>query len=292
MKEKIFSQLGKGPIAMILAAFFFSIMVAMIKELSKNTGISVFQMTFFRAGVSALILLIIMKSRGISFWGKNQKLLVFRALSGFTAMCLNFYAVTQIRLGDAGVLHQTTPFFVILLSAFLLKEKIKISMIFLTSLCFFGIAIILRPSGEVLNTGGLAALASALFAASAYVSIRHLHQTDSFWTMAFYFMLVSTVMSFFPMCQSWQTPDFKEWTLLISIGVLGTLGQLFMTYAYKHQAASWLAPFAYFGVIFNFIWGFLFFEEKPSSLTLIGAVLTLGGGIGILLLKPKPDNQN
>lgn len=283
-------KLKSGPLGMMLSAFFFSVMVALIKELSQNPKISLFQMTFFRAAVSAIILIIIMKKRGISFWGNNQKLLFFRAMTGFTAMCLNFYAITKIRLGDAGVLHQTTPFFVILFSALLLKEKIKASVIILTIICFSGIVIILRPSGDVLNTGGLAALGSALFAASAYVSIRHLHQTDTFWTMAFYFMLIASILSFFPMLQAWQTPNSTEWLLLIFIGILGIFGQLLMTYSYKLQEASKLAPFAYFGVIFSFLWGFLFFGEKPSELTLLGASLVVLGGMGILLLK-KPNNK-
>src|SRR5690606_14400507 len=118
-------------------------------------------------------------------------ILLLRSFSGSIAMVLNFYALSQIGLGDASVLNHTSPFFVILFSVLLLGEKFYKSLLPLTLICFLGILIMLRPTGNLFNLGGMASLSSAVFAAGAYVSIRHLHKTDSFWTMAFYFMLVA-----------------------------------------------------------------------------------------------------
>jgi drug/metabolite transporter (DMT)-like permease len=200
-------------------------------------------------------------------------------------MCLNFYALSMINLGDASLLHQTTPFFVILFSVFFLGETFYRRLLMMTLLCFIGIGVILRPSGNLFNYGGLAALASSLFAATAYVSIRHLHKTDSFWTMSFYFMTAAAVLSIPPMLTHWVNPTGMEWLFLIGTGLTGTLGQLWMTYSYKYEAASFVAPFAYAGVLFSFLLGILFFEEVPSAMTLLGAALTVGGAIGILLIK-------
>jgi drug/metabolite transporter (DMT)-like permease len=92
----------------------------------------------------------------------------------------------------------------------------------------------LKPSGEVVNLAGLAGLAGAIFAAGAYVSIRQLHQTDSFWTMTFYFMAVAALLSLAPMLMTWKTPTPREWILLLGSGLCGTLGQLLMTLSYKN----------------------------------------------------------
>ncbi len=268
---------------MIGAGLAFSAMAALVKASSDH--IPLFQITFFRAGVSAVIIFFAMILRGVKIKGSNQKFLLLRSLSGFTAMCLNFFALSQIALGDAAVLHQTTPFFVIILSVFFLSEPFHRNLLLLTILCFAGISVVLRPSGHLFNLAGLAALASAIFAAGAYVSIRHLHKTDTFWTMAFYFMATSALLSFFPMLTQWVWPHPKEWLMLIGTGILGTLGQLWMTYAYKHDEASFVAPFAYAGVLFSFLWGALFFEEVPGTWTALGAGLTVIGGVGILILK-------
>lgn len=283
MVKRLQAMMGPGPFAMVSAGLFFSLMAALVKGVSSE--ISVFQITFFRAGVSAVIILAAMRAKGIPVWGENQRLLLVRALSGFTAMCLNFYALSKINLGDAAVLHQTTPFFVMIFSVLFLGEKAYKSLWGLTVLCFAGITVVLRPKGGLFNLGGGAALLSAVFAAGAYVSIRHLHKTESFWTMAFYFMAIAAILSFPPMLLSWKNPTLSQWAMLIGTGLFGTLGQLLMTFAYKHDEASWVAPFAYAGVLFSFIWGTLFFSEVPNGWTLLGAGLTMGGGIGILLLK-------
>lgn len=265
------------------AGLSFSIMAALVKGLSPR--IPVFQITFFRSAVSAFIILGAMSAQKISFKGENQKILMVRSLAGFTAMCLNFFALSRINLGDAALLHQTTPFFVILFSVFFLGENFYRSLLGMVILCFAGIGIILRPSGELFNYGGLAALTSAVFAAAAYVSIRHLHKTDSFWTMAFYFMATASILSAPPMLATWVDPSGTEWLMLIGTGLTGTLGQLWMTFAYKHEEASFVAPFAYAGVLFSFLWGILFFQEIPTSLTLLGALFTVAGAIGILMVK-------
>jgi drug/metabolite transporter (DMT)-like permease len=283
MVQKIKNWIGVAPLSMIGAALSFSLMAVLVKAASQR--IPLFQITFFRAAVSAVIILLAMVFQGISTRGENQKILVVRSLSGFAAMCLNFFALSQIELGDAAVLHQTTPFWVMLLSAFFLKEKFYSSLMALTLVCFLGIVVVLRPSGGIFNLGGMAATTSAIFAAGAYVSVRHLHKTDTFWTMAFYFMATSAILSLPFMITTWVNPSPLEWAMLIGTGLLGTLGQLWMTYAYKHEEASFVAPFAYAGVLFSFLWGIWFFAEIPGLFTLLGAGLTVGGGIGILLLK-------
>lgn len=285
MPTKIRQLLDQGPIAMLASALFFALMGAMVKSLGQ--GIPLFQVTFFRAMVSALLLGCVMWRRGIPLKGKNQSLLLIRALSGFTAMALNFYALARMGLGDASVLNQSSPVFVLLFSWIFLGERFYRSLLFLTLVSFLGIVLILRPTGHVFNMAGLAGVGGAVFAAAAYVAIRQLHQTDSFWTMAFYFMSLAALLSFPLMLLSWKTPDLRQLALLLGSGIFGTLGQLLMTLAYKNEAASWVAPFSYAGAIFSFCLGMYFFQETPDPYTLAGACLTIGGGIFLMVLRVR-----
>ncbi|MFO1464536.1 MAG: DMT family transporter [bacterium] len=300
MPRSLRNLLQHGPVAMVASGLFFAVMGAMVKSLGRE--IPLFQVTFFRAAVSASLLGTVMWRRGMSLRGKNQRLLLIRALSGFTAMALNFYALARINLGDAAILNQSSPVFVMAFSWFFLGEKFYRSLLWLTLLSFLGITLILRPTGQVFNLAGLAGLGGALFAAGAYVAIRQLHQTDSFWTMAFYFMVVAALLSLPPMLVTWRTPTARQWTMLIGSGVFGTLGQLLMTLAYKNEEASWVAPFSYAGVLFSFTLGVVFFGERPDALTLLGAVLAIGGGVSLVALKnrvrkaelpelPAPDGE-
>lgn len=280
---KLKKVLGHGPLAMSCAGLFFAGMAAMVKQVGQT--IPLFEVTFFRAAVSALIIGLAMRAQGASLVGKNQRLLIVRALSGFAAMSLNFYALAHIGLGDASLLNQTSPVFVMAFSWCFLGEKLHRHLLALTLLSFVGITLILRPTGEVFNLPGGAALLSAVFAAGAYVSIRRLHQTESFWTMAFYFMAAAALLSVVPMLFTWKTPSMTQLLLLIGSGAFGTVGQLLMTYAYKHEEASWVAPFSYMGVVFSFILGIICFDEHPDRFTLLGGALTIAAGIATLRLR-------
>ena len=274
---------------MLASALFFAVMGAFIKALGRE--IPLFEITFFRAAVSALLLGGVMWGRGIPLKGKNQRLLLLRALSGFTAMTLNFYALAQIPLGDAALLNQSSPIFVVLLSWFFLDEKLSGTLVLLVLVSFLGILLVLRPSGNVFNAAGAAGLGGAVFAAGAYVAIRQLHQTDSFWTMAFYFMVTAALLSFFPMLRTWVTPDMRQLLLLVGIGLFGSLGQLFMTFAYKNDSASWVAPFSYAGVLFSFLLGVLFFNDALDPLSAVGSMLAMMAGVGLLFLKSRREEM-
>jgi len=299
MPDKLRQILQRGPVAMAASGLFFAVMGAMVKSLGEE--IPLFQVTFFRAAVSAALLGFVMTKRGIPIRGKNQKLLVVRALSGFTAMALNFFALARISLGDASILNQSSPVFVMIFSWIFLDEKFYRSLLFLTLLSFLGISLILRPTGQVFNLAGLAGIGGAVFAAGAYVAIRQLHRTDSFWTMAFYFMVVAALLSLPPMLWTWRNPSPWQWLMLVGSGVFGTLGQLLMTLAYKNEEASWVAPFSYAGVLFSFVLGMACFSEHPDALTLLGSALSLGSGMALVVLKnrvrpsspeyPAPDGE-
>ena len=286
MMHRLQRWMGKGPSAMILAGLFFSGMASLVKLIGQS-HFSVFQIIFFRAGVAALIIAAMTRNRGIPLLGENHGMLLIRSVSGCIAMTLNFYAISKINLGDAAVLNQSSPFFVMIFSWLFLGEKFYYSLLLLTVVSFIGITFVLHPSGQLMNPAALAGLGSAIFAAMAYVAIRHLHKTDSFWTMAFYFMATAAVLSFFPMLYTWKNPNFFEVIILCLTGLLGTFGQLLMTYAYKHEAASWVAPFSYLGVLFSFIFGILFFDEIPTLWTILGGVLAVGSGILIVRFKNK-----
>ncbi|MCB1215623.1 MAG: DMT family transporter, partial [Deltaproteobacteria bacterium] len=234
MRKKIINFLGPGPASMILAGLCFSLMAALVKKLN-NDFVPISQIVFFRAGVSSLILLSFMLPKGIPLLGRHPKLLLLRSLSGFTAMVLNFYALKKIPLGDAAVLQQSTPLFVLLLSVVFLKETFLKNLLFWILLSLIGILLVLRPSGEIFNLGGLAALSGAFLASVAYVSIRQLHKTDSALTMAFYFMAVASLLSLGPALWFWVQPTPLQLLQLIGAGLLGTGGQLLLTYAYKHD---------------------------------------------------------
>ena len=61
-------------------------------------------------------------------WGKGNSTLMFiRAFAGTIGILGNFYAVDHLMLSDATMLNKMSPFFAIIFSIFLMKEKVSLS---------------------------------------------------------------------------------------------------------------------------------------------------------------------
>ncbi|OGP08611.1 MAG: hypothetical protein A2048_08970 [Deltaproteobacteria bacterium GWA2_45_12] len=274
-----------GILLMIIAALFFSVMGALTKHATAR--LPFMEAVFFRAFVSLVLITPWMLTKKIPFIGKNNKVLLVRSFSGFTALALNFYVLTKITLADTSLLSNTSVPFVALLSIFLLGEA-KSTPLFIYIFCgLIGATLIIKPSFHVANVPGLLGLTSGLFAAIAYIGIKKLHQTESFFTIVFYFSFFSSLLAFIMMIPNFIWPTSLEWVSVIGIGLCGTVAQLCMTYSYKFIDASVVSPYSYFGVIFSALWGLLFWKEIPDLLSILGALLIISCGIGIMKMKPR-----
>ena len=69
---------------------------------------------------------------------------------------------------------------------------------------------------------------------------------------------------------------------MAGLGLIWSLWAYFMTRAYSVAQASVIAPFEYASLPISIMWGFLFWHEVPTWLTLAGAGLTLASGMYLL----------
>ena len=59
------------------------------------------------------------------------------------------------------------------------------------------------------------------------------------------------------------------------IGILGGLANLWLSQSYKLSEVSLVSPLKYLALIFAIIFGYLIWDEIPTSKTLIGALLVV-----------------
>ncbi len=286
MLQQFRRSLENGVFCMILASFFFAIMGASVKISLRE--VPVYEAVFFRSIISAVLVATFIGFRKKSFVGNKPLLLMGRGFAGFIALNLNFYAISKISLGDATLLNQTSPLFVALFSVWFLNEKFSAKALILSLISFVGIALIMKPTFSHFHFAALAGLLGGIVAALAYVAISQLHESDSFLTMAFYFTAISSILSTPLMIHHAVIPTSFALLCLILAGISGTFGQLFLTYAYKNEEASWVAPFSYIAVIFSFTLGILIFNEIPDFYSLLGSATVIVACILLLRLKKKP----
>lgn len=270
---------------MLTAQFIFVAAWTVVKYVGNR--LPLFEIIFFRGLFSLVILIPLTHFRLHTFRGSDISTLFLRALFGFIALALSFYAMIHMEIGNTVTLFNTLPIFVALFAPSLLGEPFGKLQFALTIVSFAGITMILKPDEGMLSNISIYALSAGFFAALAMICIRKLRMTDSTLIITLYFTVFITIASSPMAIASFIMPTPGEWGCLVAVGTSITFGQLFMTKAYRFGRASTIAPFSYFSVILSYISGLIFFTEIPDWLSLMGAFIIVASGIGIMLTAPE-----
>ena len=112
----------KGILCILFAAFGFSMMSVFIRLAG---DIPTMEKAFFRNFVALILVSILLFINRVPL--KPEKgswpFLTGRAVFGTIALLLNFYAIDHLVLADANMLNKLSPFFAIIFSIFLLRER-------------------------------------------------------------------------------------------------------------------------------------------------------------------------
>lgn len=277
--------LGAGLI--IASELMFVSMGAMVKVATADLPSA--QVVFFRNLVGLLLLSPLILRYGIRHIATNKlRFHLLRSLAGLSAMYCYFYSIAHIPLAEAALFKMTAPFFMPVIALFWLHESIPDNVRWAVGIGFLGIVCILKPGFQSFSWVMLVALSVGLFSALAKVTIRRLSVgTEPFTRTVFYFSAISTLVSFGPAVWQWVPPDQSLWLALFALGVFGTIGQLFMSYAFSLAPAGSLGPFTYISVVFASAYGWLFWDETLDILTFLGAAFIIGAG-WLASRKPRP----
>ena len=276
-------MLTKGIIYILIATLSFSVMNIMVKDISNLPAL---QVVFFRAFGSFVFMFPYMLHKKISIIGHQPKFLLLRGFVGVISLATFFLVIQRIPLGSAISIRYLGPIFGAGLAAYFLKEKINKGQWISFAIAFSGV-IVLKGFDLRIDFISLGlALISAIFIGMVFVLIRYLGKREHYLTIINYFMVISMLVG---LCsfRSWQMPIGMEWISLLSIGIFGLIGQIFMTRAFQLEETSVLAPFKYMELIYSLILGYFIFAETYRPLAFAGIVLVLVGMLLNVFVKGK-----
>lgn len=286
----------------LAAAFVLSVMLVLVK-LASESGIHLAEILFWRQLPTIPAILLWFGATGSVSALKTQRLgkHAQRALYGISGMFLNFGAVTLIPLAEATTFGFTSAIWAVILSAWLLKEKVGLYRWSAVALGFAGVVVIAQPGGGTIPLFGAAvALAAPFMIALISIQIRDLTKTESPITIVFYFALFTAPLLalFLPFVMEEHTP--YQWMLLGSLAAAGLIGQFLLTAALKYGAVASVIVMDYSSLLWAALFGFWFFDRLPSSALWVGAPLIIAAGMTIayrehLLAKDstlRPDAQS
>ena len=265
---------NKAIFYMIFSVIAFALMNAVVKYLKE---FNVYQIVFFRSiGTLVFTIPLILKYK-IPILGTNKKLLITRGVLGVISLTCFFESLNYLAVGTAVSLRYTSPIFAVIFALILLKEKIKPLQWLLFVLAFVGVLIIKGFGNDVNTIGLLLVISSAIILGLIFVVIRKIGDKEHPLVIINYFMVLAFLFGGFMSINIWKQPELTQWMLLLSLGVFGYIGQLYMTKAFQSHETNVVAPLKYLEVVFTIIIGVSWFGEVYNLISLFGILLILLG---------------
>ena len=278
----------RGIALKIGAVLVFTIMSALIKATADTVPAG--QQVFFRSFFAMPIIVGWLAWRGdlrTGFRVRRPLGHLWRGLIGVTAMGSGFAALGLLPLPEVTALGYAAPLFTVILAALLLGERVRLFRLSAVFLGLVGVAIVLWPRLSLdLESAALLGVAlvlvNAFLRALAQIHLRRLVATEETSAIVFYFSLTATGFSLLTLPFGWVVPDASAALMLIVSGLIGGVGQILLTSAYRHAETVVLAPFDYASLLFAILIGWLFFAEWPTAMVLAGSAIIMAAGIIIV----------
>lgn len=254
------------------------------------------EIVFYRSFFALAPILVFLVLRGQLVTGMKTKRPMAhlkRGLIGATGMGFGFYALTQLPLPEAVTIGYAGPLFIVVLSALVLRETVRLYRWSAVVLGLAGVGIIVTPQLTLLSggaeaisgstLGAVASLLGALIAGFASLAVRDLTKTERSATIVFYFSLTTTILSLLTLPFGWVMPDPGPAAMLIGAGICGGIAQIMLTESFRHAEMSVIAPFEYTSLIFSIMIGYWVFGDLVTWQTVVGGSIVVASGIFIIL---------
>lgn len=275
-------------IMIILSAFFFACMNVSVRLAGDLPSV---QKSFFRNLVAAIFAaIILLRKHTVPKVQKSQWLPLFlRCTFGTLGILCNFYAIDHLLVADASILNKLSPFFAIIFSILLLKEKISPTQGLCVLLAFVGCLFVVKPGfHNAALIPALIGVCGGLGAGIAYTMVREMgtHGVKGP-VIVFYFSCFSCVVVIPWIVFHYQPMTLQQLLTLLLAGLFAAGGQFTITAAYTYAPAGKISIFDYSQIIFATLLGFVLFSEIPDTYSLIGYALIILASVGNFIYNSK-----
>ena len=284
------------PLVGILFMAAFCVLAPFADSLAKLLGKSlpVIEIVTFRFAIQFLILLpfVVLSNRKLRLERRSLWLLLLRTILHIIGIGAMFLSLIYLPLAEAVAIAFVEPFLLLLLGWLLLKEHVGPHRLIACAIGFVGTLLVIQPSFANVGYAALLPLVVALAFAGFMIVTRQLTAaTDPITLQAVSGGMALLILALLLAISSGYRipaltlvrPTQAEFALLISLGILGTLAHLIMTWSLKFAPTATLAPVQYLEIPFATLIGWLIFGDLPNGMAATGIVITVAAGLYIVL---------
>lgn len=213
-------------------------------------------------------------------------LLIVRNFAGIASIGCTFYAIHKLTVTDAIVLNNTSALFVPLVVWIVLSVTTPLRVAMGSVIGFFGVLLVLGPTGEIFHPVSLIGLASGLLSAVALVMVREISKSISTERVLFHYVVMGTILfsCFLPFENGGPWP-LQTWLFLLGLGFSGALYQVFLTHALSLSPVRILSSLSYMSIIFSAILEWFIWQKRLDWIEMAGIFLVIAGGLTVILFR-------
>jgi len=226
----------------------------------------VLQVLFFRAlGQTLWMALLFLPKHGIGvFKSSAPGLQLGRSALLFVSGIFWVKAIAVVPLATASAINFTAPLMVVVMSVFILGEKVGMHRWVAVGVGLIGALVFLFACYQIMT--------------------RKVASIDSAPTTTMFTVLVALGVTAVLIPWNYISPepgDYMVWIAFTANGLLGGLRHMFVVKAYAHAPASVVSPFFYCELVGVALLGFVVFGDVPDIWTWVGAGIIVCSGLYI-----------
>jgi drug/metabolite transporter (DMT)-like permease len=267
----------RGIVLILASTFLFSLSDATAKYLSQF--LPVVEIAWIRYLIFVGFALAIAVGSGPGrFRVRRPGLQVIRGL-GLVASALAFiFALRFLPLADASAIGFVSPLLTTMLAVPMLGEVVGIRRWTAAVIGLLGALVVVRPGTSAFQPAAFLVVLSSLSWALASVLTRMMAGVDTSATTLLWSACTGAVVLSAALGFEVLLPTAGQLALCVVLGVVASAGQYLTVLAYRHGAASVLAPFSYSQLIWATALGYLVFDAVPDAWTFVGATIIVASG--------------
>jgi len=282
----------KAVLLKLTSALMFSVMAAFVRYVSDVTPLG--EVVFCRSFFAIIPVMVIYALRGelaAAFRTARPFGHLTRGMISVAGMFFNFAALARLPIVDVTTITFASPLITVALSAWILKERVRVYRWSAVGVGFIGVVVMLWPhldlarytaANTAATLGALFALVSAFTNAGSVVQTRRLTDTETTSSIVLYFSLFCALGGLLTLPFGWIVPSLPQLGALIGLGVFGGLSHILLTESYRYAPASLVAPLDYTALLWAFIIGYWFFGELPTATVYVGSAIVAGSGLFVI----------
>ena len=279
------SENFRGALLMMICMSAFVLNDAFVRLAGNSLPLA--QILFIRGLLTTVVLLIFAIYRGLfslTVPKRDKWRIFFRSVAEALTAYFFLTAVMNMPFANVTAILQILPMTVTLAAAFVFKERVGIIRIALIIFGFFGVVLIINPSADGFNLYAIYALIAVFL-----ITIRDLITRK----------LTSEVPTILPTVSASMGVLLFSIILLINTplqplnpqnSLFILLAAFFIIFGYytavlvmRSGEISFISPFRYSAILFALILGFIFFDEQPEKIALLGIAIVMLSGIVLMM---------